>query len=219
MAIKYAVIKGKLYEVYNASDPYVPEAMNNQTALLASNGLVYPKISKSNKNDPGFYEDGPFLIFNQPKDKKNYTYEKIKHFDYSDATSVEEVLENKRKYEEFESSVLTSADKIFRPTIKQDDLPEMICLKTATTLKHMDFDKYANRFGDNFNNDKRLFDKPTISMSKLKIMCENCDMDAYLIIKDRDLNVPNPMGHTVKIKLTNIDDNDDPKGGLEVYDE
>lgn len=218
MAIKYAVIKGKMYEVYNGEDKYVPEIMNSQSALLLKNGLVYPKISKSNKTEIGYYELGPFLIFNSPKEKerKQYTYEKIKHFDYSDASSVEEVLENKRKYEEFESSVLTTADKIFRPTIKQDDLPEMVAIKTATTLKNMDFDKYSNRFGDNFNNDKRLFDKPSMSMPKLKTICENCDIDAYLILKDRDSNVPNPMGHTVKIKLTNIDENDDSKGGLEI---
>lgn len=218
MAIKYAVIKGKIYEVYNSEDKYVPEIMNNQSALLLPDGLVYPKISKANKNEVGYYEAGPFLIFNPPseKEKKKYTYSEIKHFDYSDASSVEEVLENKRKYEEFESSVLSTADKIFRPIIKQDDLPEMIAIKTAATLKHMDLDKYSGRFGDNFNNDKRLFDKPSISMPKLKTMCENCDMDAYLIIKDKSPNVPNPMGRTVKVRLTNIDENDDSKGGLEI---
>ena len=208
MAIKHAVIKNKLYEVYDASENYVPEIMdNNYSAILMPDGIVYPKVAKSS-HAVGYYQQGPFLIFNKPKgeDKKNYSYNDIKHLDFSDAKSIKEVLDNKKKFEKLESSVLESPDKIFRPIIKQDDLPEMVGLKQAVTLKHIDKDKYAHRFGDNYNNDMRLFDKHTISMPKLKSMAENFDMDVYMVFKDKDKNVPNPMKKTIKVKLTNIDD-------------
>ena len=179
MAIKHAVIKNKLYEVYDATDNYVPEIMdNNYSAILMPDGIVYPKIAKTT-HAVGYYQQGPFLLFNKPQseDRKNYSYNDIKHLDFSDAKSVKEVLDNKKKFEKLESSVLESPDKIFRPIIKQDDLPEMVGLKQAITLKNIDKDKYAHRFGDNFNNDMRLFDKHTISMPKLKTMAENFDMD------------------------------------------
>lgn len=212
MGFKHAVIKNKLYEVYNSTDDYVPEIMdNNYSAILMPDGIVYPKISKTNSNVVGYRQQGPFLIFNKPKEneKKDYTYSEIDHIDFSDAKSIKEILENKKKFENLETSVLESADKIFKAIIKQDDLPEMIGLKEAINSKKIDRDKYAHRFGDNYNNDMRLFDKNTISMPKLKSIAENFDIDVFLIFKDKeDKTVPNPMEKTIKVKLTNIDSKD-----------
>ena len=69
MAIKHAVIKNKLYEVYDASENYVPEIMdNNYSAILMPDGIVYPKVAKSS-HAVGYYQQGPFLIFNKPRVK------------------------------------------------------------------------------------------------------------------------------------------------------
>jgi hypothetical protein len=82
----------------------------------------------------------------------------------------------------------------------------MIALKQAVNQKHIDINKYAYRFGDNFNNDRRLFEKPTITLSKLKTIAEALDMSCYIIIEDKDKDVPNPIGSQVKVRITNIEE-------------
>jgi len=76
-------------------------------------------------------------------------------------------------------------------------------------LKHIDINKYAYRFGDNFNNDRRLFEKDTITLAKMKTIAEALDMDCYIIFEDREPGVPNPIGTQIKAKITNIGEAED----------
>ena len=78
----------------------------------------------------------------------------------------------------------------------------MVALKMALNSKHIDIDKYAGRFGDNYPNDKRQLKLESATLKIIKRFCENCDMDAILILKDKDENVPNPMGKEIKVSLT-----------------
>ena len=78
----------------------------------------------------------------------------------------------------------------------------MKALKTAVLEKRIDLDKYEPRFGSNYNNDKRLFNKNTISLSMTKRLCEALDIKATLILEDKSPDVPNPIGRTIKVDLT-----------------
>ena len=78
----------------------------------------------------------------------------------------------------------------------------MKALKNAVLDKHIDLDKYEPRFGSNYNNDKRLFNKSTISLIMLKRVCEALDRDATLTLSDKSDDVPNPIGRTIQVKLT-----------------
>ena len=78
----------------------------------------------------------------------------------------------------------------------------MVGLKEAVIAKNIDLDKYEQRFGVNYNNDKRLFNRNTITMSKLKTMFDVLDMKATLIIEDKSEEVPNPMGKKIIVDLT-----------------
>ena len=68
--------------------------------------------------------------------------------------------------------------------------------------KHFDIDKYASRFGDNFPNDKRQLKSVSATLNIIKRFCSNCDMEAILILRDKNPNVPNPMNREVAISLT-----------------
>ena len=76
-------------------------------------------------------------------------------------------------------------------------------------MKNIDINKYEQRFGKNFNNDKRLFNNPTISLSKLETIAKALDMKLTLVIEDDNASVPNPMGDKVVIDLIPGDDIDE----------
>ena len=82
----------------------------------------------------------------------------------------------------------------------------MKAMKEAINLKHIDIDKYEPRFGPNFNNDKRLLKKDSITFRKLKDVCEALDMKATLKLEDANPNVPNPIGKKIAIDLTGYDE-------------
>ena len=72
----------------------------------------------------------------------------------------------------------------------------------ALNAKHIDIDKYAGRFGENFPNDKRQLKNNNATLKIIKRFCENCDMEAILIFKDKNPDVPNPMNKEVVVSLT-----------------
>ena len=78
----------------------------------------------------------------------------------------------------------------------------MKALKQAITAKNIDIDKYADRFGENFPNDKRKLKDEKITLFLLKRMAECLDMNVDLIISDKSPNVPNPIGIPIKVSLT-----------------
>lgn len=58
---------------------------------------------------------------------------------------------------------------------------------------------------ENFANDKRLLKKDDMTQQK-GITFANClDFDIYAILKDKDSDVPNPIGDPIIIKLTGGD--------------
>jgi hypothetical protein len=78
----------------------------------------------------------------------------------------------------------------------------MRALKMALNAKHIDIDKYAGRFGENFPNDKRQLKNNNATLKIIKRFCENCDMEAFLTFRDKSDDVPNPMGTEIVVSLT-----------------
>ena len=112
------------------------------------------------------------------------------------------------KVRDIERDILTSPDNVFTPHTSESDSPEMRGLKEAIKAKHIDIDKYADRFGENFPNDKRKMKDDKITLFLLKRMCECLDMKAELIISDANPDVPNPIGHSIHIAIAgNVNEN------------
>lgn len=61
----------------------------------------------------------------------------------------------------------------------------------------------------NFNNDKRLIKKNSITFGKLRNICNALDIRATLTLEDRADDVPNPMGTRIDICLTDGFDQED----------
>ena len=70
---------------------------------------------------------------------------------------------------------------------------------------------FIDRLGDNFNNDKRLLKGSSITISKMKSICDKLDMKCTLIISDSNPNVPNPIGQEIKVDICGYDENYEDK--------
>ena len=97
----------------------------------------------------------------------------------------------------------TPADgsNVFRPPLSEMDSAEMRGLKQSIIAKNIDMDKYAERFGPNYPNDKRKMKDSSITSFLLKRACKNLDINVDLVFSDAGPNVPNPMGKTITINM------------------
>ena len=103
---------------------------------------------------------------------------------------------------ELERDILTSPDNIYVPPEDKNDSPAMKALKEAVIDKKIDLDKYEPRFGSNYNNDKRIFNKQNISLPMLVRMCNALDIKATLTLEDQNSDVPNPMNTSISVEVT-----------------
>lgn len=155
------------------------------------------------------YESGPGIVVGtgvcyveEPSQEERSEYSDDKIIDFGNTKTIHDMMEKQRVVRSLERDILTSPDNIFMPKIFDDDSPEMKALKSAVLDKHIDLDKYEPRFGSNYNNDKRLFNKNTISLPMLKRVCDALDIEATLILTDKNDDVPNPMNRSIEVKLT-----------------
>lgn len=166
-----------------------------------------------NKTDerPGIYADGSIYFLKFPTEEESqYKKKNLEIIDFSDTANIKDFLDKNAQIREMETNVLTDIDSVFIPPMFPDDSPEMRAFKEAVASKHMDINKYAPRFGDNFLNDKRILKTNSITMNKLVSMCNNFDIEAELILRNANPDVPNPMKKEIRTILTGIggDDND-----------
>lgn len=193
-----------LEEYYQTKEAYIPQ----YTAIHdPESGLVLP-IKNKNDKGPGIIVGCSISYVKEPEDHEEYQDTDI--IDFDNTKSIHEMMEKQNIVKSLERDILTSPDNIFTPKIFDDDSPEMKALKEAVLDKHIDLDKYGYRLGANYSNDKRLFNKSTISLQMLKRMCDAIDIEAVLTLKNKSGDIPNPMSKVIQVNLT---------GGLPENDE
>lgn len=195
-------IGDRIYEVTSLEDyvqnkeAYIPQ----YTAIMDQDtGLVLPVKNR--------YEEGPGIVVGtgvsyveEPETRDEYDSSQV--IDFDNSRSIHDMMQKQEAVKSLERDILTSPDNIFSPKIFDDDSPEMKALKTAVIDKHIDLDKYEPRFGANYNNDKRLFNKNTISLAMLKRLSDALDIKVTLTLTDKSPDVPNPMNNTIQVELT-----------------
>lgn len=185
------------------SDVAIPVNMNGKEILLPLKGEY-----NSNVTVPGIYNAGcvDFLIY--PDEAFAERYIPKDFISMSNTDSIKELIKNGDVARKLDEPFITSPDSITNIPVKDTDQPEMKGLKMALNAKNIDIDKYAQRFGDNFPNDKRQLKNSNATLKIIKRFCENCDMEVTLTFKDKSPDVPNPMNTEITVSLTenNIDD-------------
>ena len=125
--------------------------------------------------------------------------------DFNDISTMKDFLSKNAQIRDMESTILSEIDSVFTPSIGENDSPEMKAFKEAIIKKHIDINKYAPRFGDNFLNDKRILKTGSITMNKLISMCQKLDIEVQLTLRDASDDVINPMSEEITTILTKQD--------------
>ena len=202
MSLQKANIGGFMYDVISLDEYYKnPELYNQYTAIMYGDGYVYP-IRNRNDYRPGFYVTGGFDFFKHPVGEESAIYSQQNVIDFHNPTNYKELIQAQQKLASAERSILTTIDNVFTPEIDDNDTPEMKAIKQAILDKHIDLDKYEPRFGPNYNNDKRLLKKGSITFGKLRSICDALDIKATITFEDANADVPNPIGRVITTELT-----------------
>lgn len=200
-------IDGRMCEVVTPQQYIQNQGMyqSNYTALnIEGFQYVYP-IRNRTDTRPGAYISGPFYKIKEPEPDEVELYSRNNVTDFSNPKGIGDLIRKQNRVKDQERTILTNPDNIFQPPIRPDDSPAMQALKQATNMKNIDFDQYAGRFGSNFNNTKRLYNNPTISLNKLVYICDGIDVKVTVTLEDASPDVPNPMGGTVTMQLSATD--------------
>lgn len=200
-------IDGKMCEVITPTQYMNNPGMyqNNYTAMnIEGFPYIYPIRGKSDTR-AGVYISGPFFKVKEPDVDEVHLYSRDNVTDFTNPKGIGDLIKKQNKVKDQERTILTNPDNIFQPPIRPEDSPAMQALKQATIMKNIDLDQYAGRFGSNFNNTKRLYNNPTISLNKLVYICDNIDVKITVTLEDASPDVPNPIGHPISMQLTASD--------------
>lgn len=202
------VIDGQMHDVTNICNySKLAETMTAPAVLINNQYIVPIKPDSSRGYGITIKSNMPFAIAKLPKEGSDelqkYTTQNPEFSDWREIKTMRDYTAASNMQYTAEVNTITSPDNIFKPTPTNEDSPAMYALKEAVCSKGIDIDKYSMRFGANFNNDKRLFNKNTISIGKLTRLCEGLDIQATLILQDKDTDTPNPMKNAIKVELTN----------------
>ena len=210
--IKRTVSNGKIYEMvdldtYGANpEKYIgrndvgieiEDKDHNETLVLPLRDTY-----SGNPITPGVYNAGEIDFIIMPDDITYQKYIPGKTVELSNKMDAKKIIESGEILSRLDEPFITTPDEITKIPVTSMDEPEMRALKTAINEKHIDIDKYANRFGNNFPNDKRQLRNNQVTLNIIKRFCNNMDMEAQLIIRDKSADVPNPLGKEIIVSLT-----------------
>lgn len=209
---------------YEDLDRFGEDGYNN--VAICKDGYILP-YRKQRDNRVGIYKNGLFATIRKPRneyERETYRATTDNTVDFNNTDNIRDVIKAQEKLMSLESSLLTTVDNIFIPTVNQDDSPEMKALKQAITFKRIDLDKYGSKMGPNYQNNKRLLKKNDITSAKLKEFANTLDLKITMIIEDMNDQVINPMHGKIEVVLNGPEAVNPPKiygcsGNEEDYEE
>lgn len=209
MSLRKKAIDGTMYDVISIEEYLRNMPLYTQfIAITVGDGYVYPIRTRYDnrpgvRNVPGVYIITGIMYFVRPTTPREMQeYAEIDMIDFTITENMRDYIQTRQRLANAERSILTSIDNVFMPEISENDTPEMIALKEAIRAKGIDLDKYEPRFGPNYNNDKRLLKKTSVTFGKLRSICNALDMKATIKFEDVNPDVPNPIGRIITAELT-----------------
>lgn len=188
-------------------------ATSNVAMVCERDGKKYVlPARKATDLRPGYYTQGSncvaFARLPSSDCNTNYNYDDVV-IDFSKEKTIQGIMEKQNQCRNIEYANLCNPDSIFIPAIDQDDSPLMKGFKEATIAKHFDISKYKDRFGANYLNDIRQYQKNDITIKMIERICDNIDQDVYVTFKDKPGDIPNPMGREITVKITGNGNNEE----------
>jgi len=200
--VRKGKVLGKMYDVITPEEySQEPDIYNNNFTAIQKDNILYP-ISKTSAK-PGFFVKNQIVsFFIDPPEEEREQYSADTVIDFTQVSNIKEMIDKSTSLEDIERKILCTPDNIYVPYMDSKDAPEVRGLKEAIEAKHIDLDKYEDRFDGNYNNDRRLLNKNNISLGKYRKISDALDIKVTLILEDKHPNVPNPMGKTITVELT-----------------
>lgn len=208
---KKAKVNGRVTTVVTPEEALNNPLYQDKFSSVEINNTILPVRKTYDPTIPGFYisNTGKIGKIIYPSEEDLEEYSSSNAIDFSNIQNMRELISKQEEVKRMESEVLSNSDNLFKPIPKENDAPEMKALKEAICLKNIDIDAYADRFLDNFNNDKRLLKGSSITISKMKSICDKLDMKVTLTISDTSPNVPNPIGQSISVDICGYNDGDE----------
>lgn len=208
---KKAKVNGRVTTVVTPEEALNNPLYQDKFSSVEINNTILPVKKTYDPTIPGFYisNTGKIGKIIYPSEEDLEEYSSSNAIDFSNIQNMRELISKQEEVKRMESEVLSNSDNLFKPIPKENDAPEMKALKEAICLKNIDIDAYADRFLDNFNNDKRLLKGSSITISKMKSICDKLDMKVTLTISDTSPNVPNPIGQSISVDICGYNDGDE----------
>ena len=211
ISVTKAAVNGQVVDVVDYKDYSIdPDAYAGRSDVgipaVNTDGteLLLPARGDYNPNAtlPGYYNAGSvdFVIYPDPALQERYIPRDF--ITMSNNDDIVTLIKRGEAVNKLDESFITTPDSVTHIPIKDTDQPEMKGLKMALNAKHIDLDKYAGRFKDNYPNDKRQLKNSNATLKIIKRFCENCDMEALLIFRDKNDHVLNPMNTEIVVSLT-----------------
>jgi hypothetical protein len=177
------------------------------------NGKKYVlPVRKSTDLRPGYFTYGSnctaFAKYPNKEDEGEYLYENAV-IDFGQSKTIQDVIEKQNQCRDIEYINLCNAEDIFIPATQATNTPLMKGFKESVIAKHFDISKYKDRFGPNYLNDIRQFQKDDITIKMVDRIANNIDMDVYVTFKDKPGDIPNPMGREITVKITGSSNTDE----------
>lgn len=200
--MKKAKIGNKLYDV-TSMDEYTqhPDLYNPRLTAIQGHGKILPIMSKTDIGAGYYNAQQNYMVSTvQKPEDDNHEYDESNIIDYSNCNNIQSIIKTNELVKNIENEILTTKDNIFNLNIGDDDAPQMKALKQAINMKNMDVRAYESRF-DQYQNDIRLLRGKSITLGKLISTCDNFDISAELVLKDKEGCV-NPMNAEIRVDLT-----------------
>ena len=200
--IKKAKVEDTIVDVLSF-DEYTQRPKENIDigyTAVERNGILYP-VKRKTDSGTGIYSHGILCKFIDPPEEEKDLYSSKNIIDFNDVKTMKDMIEKTNTLKNAERTTLTTVNNIFVPKITETDTPEMECLKMAVKEKQIDMDSYKHRLD---NNARRLLLDESITFGKLRLLCNAFDIDALLTLKDKNPDVPNPIGKEITVNLTVI---------------
>lgn len=200
---KKAKVDGRVTTVVSPQEVLNSPLYQDKFTSVEVNDMLLPVKKSYDPTTPGFYlmNGNKLGRIIYPSDEEREEYSSENAIDFSNVQNMRELISKQEEVKRLESEVLSNSDNLFKPIPKENDSPEMKALKEAICSKNIDIDAYSDRFLDNFNNDKRLLKGSSITISKMKSICDKLDMKVTLTISDASQNIPNPIGKSISVDI------------------
>lgn len=209
---KLANINGKQYGVF--SSDYFSANMDKlkddtDCAVEVQKGdktYILPIRSNCNNTDkPGIYSnDGKISLFTFPDKDEEEAYMPTGDnvIVFGNHHSLQSISDAKKKFDESINKLLeVDGGDVYKPPLLETDSAEMRAMKECIIAKNIDLDKYKDRFGANYPNDKRKLKDDNITLNMISRMCENLDIKLDLVFTDANSDVPNAMNKVIRANI------------------